>query len=52
MPVRVDGNKVIEISTGKVVAVAESHENAQAIARIKNEHWKKKHERKKGKKHK
>lgn len=36
MPVRVEGNKIIEISTNRVVGVAKTHKDAQASARIRN----------------
>jgi hypothetical protein len=36
MPVRAEGNKIIEISTGKVVGHSKDAATAQAAARVRN----------------
>jgi hypothetical protein len=36
MPVRAEGNNIVEISTGKVIGKSSSPEKAQAAARVRN----------------
>ncbi len=46
MPVKVVGRRVVEVATGKTVAVAKSHRNAMIVASYKNRAYKKKHGKK------